>query len=105
MPEQQKPNPTQPATQKPAAQTPNPQQKPVQQPQPVDNDHVAEGAQKFDSKDSKEAAPVDAKPSLEERVTELEKVVHTIAPYSRAAEHGVVTSWLKKVGARIEKLL
>src|ERR1700742_1220677 len=123
MPEQQKPNTTHPATQKPAAQTPNSPQKPVQQPQaqklperakdgtalnpppppPVDNEHVAEGAQQFDSPPEKTAAQ-DSPPTLEDRVTELEAVVHAIAPYSRNAEHGTVKSWLKKVGARMEKL-
>ena len=42
---------------------------------------------------------------MEARVTELETVVHAIAPYSRNAEHGAVQGWLLKVGARLKELL
>jgi hypothetical protein len=40
--------------------------------------------------------------SLEDRVTALENVVHEIAPYSRNAEHGTVTAWLKGISARLK---
>ena len=40
--------------------------------------------------------------ALKARIAELEKVVHTLAAYSRAHEHGVVVAWLEKEGARIK---
>lgn len=43
--------------------------------------------------------------ALEARVAELEGVVHAIARYSRNAEHGVVVTWLEKMGARIKAAL
>lgn len=48
------------------------------------------------------AAVVDPWQALEARVTELENTVHTLAQYSRGAEHPGIVAWLKKVGARIE---
>lgn len=44
-------------------------------------------------------------PTLEDRITELETVVHAIAPYSRNAAHTTVTSWLSKVSARIKAVV
>jgi hypothetical protein len=43
--------------------------------------------------------------SLDARLTELEAVVHAIAPYSRNAAHSSVASWLSKVGARIKAVV
>jgi hypothetical protein len=40
--------------------------------------------------------------SLEARLTELENVVHAIAPYSRNAAHSGVVKWVEKIGARIK---
>lgn len=43
-------------------------------------------------------------PTLEDRITELEKVVHAIAPYSRNAEHSTVASWLSRMKAVVKGL-
>lgn len=43
--------------------------------------------------------------ALESRVTELEDVVHKIAPYSRNAAHPSVSSWVGKIGERIKSLV
>ena len=43
--------------------------------------------------------------SLDARLTELEAVVHAIAPYSRNAAHPGVTSWVSKVGSRLKSLV
>lgn len=51
---------------------------------------------------TKEAAVDASIAALEVRVTELENVVHALAPYNRNAEHPGVIAWLGKVGARIK---
>lgn len=43
-------------------------------------------------------------PTLEDRITELEKVVHAIAPYSRNSQHSTVTSWLSRMKAVVKGL-
>lgn len=40
--------------------------------------------------------------ALEARVTELEDVVHKLAPEIPTAGHGVVVAWLEKIGERIK---
>lgn len=40
--------------------------------------------------------------TLDARLTELEAVVHAIAPFSRNAAHVIVVAWLRKVSARIK---
>jgi hypothetical protein len=63
------------------------------------------GAARFTAVSYPNVKPAAPALTLEERLTELEKVVHAIAPYSRNAEHGVVVTWLQKAGARIKGLL
>ena len=43
--------------------------------------------------------------SLDARLTELEAVVHAIAPYSRNAAHPGVSNWVSKIGQRIKSLV
>ena len=40
--------------------------------------------------------------SLEARLTELENVVHALAPIAHGDHHGVILPWLEKIGARIK---
>lgn len=42
---------------------------------------------------------------LEARVTELENVVHALAPIAPPEHHGVILPWLDKVGKRIQGLV
>lgn len=41
--------------------------------------------------------------TLDARLTELEAVVHQIAPYSRNADHGTVKSWVNKLASKLTK--
>ncbi len=45
---------------------------------------------------------VDEVAELKARVTELEAVVHTLAQNNPNAGHGVVVTWLEKVGERVK---
>lgn len=43
--------------------------------------------------------------ALEARITELENVVHKLAPIAPAEYHGVILPWLERIGARIKAAL
>ena len=52
--------------------------------------------------DSVQQDPIQASiAALETRVTELENVVHALAPIAHADHHGVIIPWLEKIGTRI----